>query len=88
MTFSNELSLSFIVEPGRYNSLALSPAGRRVAVFPHQSRNTPNWDVWLARRRANTSTPVDLRTSPGGLPPSGSGDGSSVIFDSIRAGRG
>jgi hypothetical protein len=47
--------LAKVAEPGRYNSLALSPDGRRVAVSRTNPENTPNWDVWLLDVARNTS---------------------------------
>jgi eukaryotic-like serine/threonine-protein kinase len=47
--------LAKVAEPGRYNSLALSPDGRRVAVSRTNLENTPNWDVWLLDVARNTS---------------------------------
>ena len=48
--------LATVAEPGRYNSLALSPDGRRVAVSRTNPENTPTWDVWLLDIERNTST--------------------------------
>jgi serine/threonine protein kinase len=77
--------LATVAEPGRYNSMALSPDGKRVAVSRTNPENTPNWDVWLLDVARNTSTRLtyeQVRASS----PVWSADGSSVIFDSIRAG--
>src|SRR3984885_3851294 len=77
--------LATVAEPGRYNSMALSPDGRRVAVSRTNPENTPNWDVWLLDVGRNTSTRLtyeQVRASS----PVWSADGSSVIFDSIRGG--
>jgi eukaryotic-like serine/threonine-protein kinase len=77
--------LATVAEPDRYNSLALSPDGRRVAVSRTNPENTPNWDVWLLDVGRNTSTRLtyeQVRASS----PVWSADGSSVIFDSVRAG--
>jgi eukaryotic-like serine/threonine-protein kinase len=77
--------LSTLAEPGGYNTLALSPDGRRVAVSRTNPDNTPNWDVWLLDVRRNTSTRFthdQVRAKFAVW----SADGSSVIFDSIRDG--
>ena len=77
--------LATVAEPDRYNSVALSPDGRRVAVSRTNPENTPNWDVWLLDVGRNTSTRLtyeQVRASS----PVWSADGSSVIFDSVRAG--
>ncbi len=77
--------LTTLAEPGSYNSLALSPDGRNVAVSRTNPDNTPNWDVWLLDVRRNTSarfTHDQVRAKF----PVWSADGSSVIFDSIRDG--
>jgi Tol biopolymer transport system component len=77
--------LATVGEPDRYNSLALSPDGRRVAVSRTNPENTPNWDLWLLDVRRNTSTRLtyeQVRASS----PVWSADGSSVIFESVRAG--
>jgi eukaryotic-like serine/threonine-protein kinase len=77
--------LTTVAEPGRYNSIALSPDGRRVAVSRTNPENTPNWDVWLLDAGRNTSTRLtyeQVRASS----PVWSADGNSVIFNSIRAG--
>ena len=72
-----------VAEPGRYNSLALSPDGRRVAVSRTNPENTPNWDVWLLDVGRNTSTRLTYEQVRATFPV-WSADGSSVIFDSIR----
>jgi serine/threonine protein kinase/dipeptidyl aminopeptidase/acylaminoacyl peptidase len=77
--------LATVAEPGRYNSLALSPDGRRVAVSRTNPKNTPNWDVWLLDVGRNTSTRLTYEQVRAASPV-WSADGSSVIFDSIRAG--
>jgi eukaryotic-like serine/threonine-protein kinase len=77
--------LGTVAEPGRYNSLALSPDGRRVAVSRTNPESTPSWDVWLFDLERNMSTRLtyqDARTKF----PLWSADGSSVMFDSIRDG--
>jgi serine/threonine protein kinase/Tol biopolymer transport system component len=76
--------LATVAEPGRYNSLALSPDGRRVAVSRTNPQNTPNWDVWLLDVGRNTSTRLTYEQVRAASPV-WSADGSSVIFDSIRA---
>jgi eukaryotic-like serine/threonine-protein kinase len=78
-------ALGTVAEPGRYNSVALSPDRRRVAVSRTNPENSQNGDVWLLDIGRNTSTRLtseQIRTSF----PVWSADGSSVIFDSIRAG--
>jgi eukaryotic-like serine/threonine-protein kinase len=77
--------LATVAEPGRYNSLALSPDGRRVAGSRTNPKNTPNWDVWLLDVGRNTSTRLTYEQVRAASPV-WSADGSSVIFDSIRAG--
>ena len=75
--------LSKVAEPGRYNSLALSPDGTRVAVFRTNPENTPNWDVWLLDVGRNTSTRLTYEQVRATFPV-WSADGSTVFFDSIR----
>jgi serine/threonine protein kinase len=77
--------LGTLAEPGPYNSMALSPDGRRVAVSRTNPENTANWDVWLLDVGRNTSTRLtydEVRA----VFPVWSADGSSVIFDSIHEG--
>ena len=78
-------SSATVAEPGRYNSMALSPDGRRVAVSRTNPENTPNWDVWLLDVGRNTSTRLTYEQVRATFPV-WSADGSSVIFDSIRGG--
>ncbi len=78
--------LAKVAEPGRYNSMALSPDGRRVAVSRTNPENTPNWDVWLLDVGRNTSTRLTYEQVRATFPV-WSADGSSVIFDSIRGAR-
>jgi serine/threonine protein kinase len=75
--------LATVAEPGRYNSVALSPDGRRVAVSRTNPASTPNWDVWLLDAGRNTSTRLTYEQVRA-TSPIWSADGSSVIFDSIR----
>jgi eukaryotic-like serine/threonine-protein kinase len=77
--------LGAVAEPGRYNSLALSPDGRRVAVSRTNPDNTPNWDVWLLDLGRNTSTRLTYDQVRATFPV-WSADGSSVIFDSVHEG--
>ena len=77
--------LGTVAEPGRYNSLALSPDGRRVAVSRTNPENTPNWDVWLLDVGRNTSTRFTYDQVRATFPV-WSADGSTVVFDSIRGG--
>jgi Tol biopolymer transport system component/tRNA A-37 threonylcarbamoyl transferase component Bud32 len=77
--------LATVAEPGRYNSFALSPDGRRVAVSRTNPENTPNWDVWLLDVGRNTSTRLTYDQVRAAFPV-WSADGSSVIFDSIHEG--
>jgi serine/threonine protein kinase len=77
--------LATVAEPGRYNSLALSPDGRRVAVSRTNSENTPNWDVWLLDVERNTSTRLTYDQVRAKFPV-WSADGSGVIFDAIHGG--
>jgi serine/threonine protein kinase/Tol biopolymer transport system component len=77
--------LATVAEPGRYNGLALSPDGRRVAVSRTNPENTPNWDVWLLDEGRNTSTRLTYEQVRASFPV-WSADGSSVIFSSVRAG--
>ncbi len=77
--------LATVAEPGRYNSVALSPDGRRVAVSRTNPENTPNWDVWLLDVGRNTSTRLTYEQVRATFP-AWSADGSSVIFDSMREG--
>jgi DNA-binding winged helix-turn-helix (wHTH) protein/Tol biopolymer transport system component len=77
--------LATVAEPDRYNNMALSPDGRRVAVSRTNPENTPNWDVWLldvGRNRSTRLTYEQLRATF----PVWSADGSSIIFGSERAG--
>ena len=75
--------LAKVAEPGRYNSLALSPDGTRVAVSRTNPENTPNWDVWLLDVGRNTSTRLTYEQVRATFPV-WSADGSTVFFDSIR----
>jgi eukaryotic-like serine/threonine-protein kinase len=75
--------LTKVAGPGRYNSLALSPDGRRVAVSRTNPENTSNWDVWLLDVGRDTSTRLTYEHVRATFPV-WSADGSSVIFDSIR----
>jgi eukaryotic-like serine/threonine-protein kinase len=77
--------LATVAEPDRYNSLALSPDGRRIAVSRTNPENTPNWDVWLLDVGRNTSTRLTYEQVRATFPV-WSADGSSVIFDSVREG--
>jgi serine/threonine protein kinase len=77
--------LGTVAEPGGYNSMALSPDGRRVAVSRTNPENTPNWDVWLLDLGRNTSTRLTYDQVRATFPV-WSADGSSVIFGSIREG--
>jgi eukaryotic-like serine/threonine-protein kinase len=77
--------LAKAAEPGRYNSLALSPDERRVAVSRANPENTPNWDVWLLDLERNMSTRLTYQNART-MFPVWSADGSSVIFDAIRDG--
>jgi eukaryotic-like serine/threonine-protein kinase len=77
--------LGTVAEPGRYNSIALSPDGRRVAVSRTNPDNTPNWDVWLLDLGRNTSTRLTYDQVRATFPV-WSADGSSVIFDSAHEG--
>jgi eukaryotic-like serine/threonine-protein kinase len=77
--------LGTVAEPGRYNSIALSPDGRRVAVSRTNPDNTPNWDVWLLDLGRNTSTRLTYDEVRATFPV-WSADGSSVIFDSVHEG--
>jgi dipeptidyl aminopeptidase/acylaminoacyl peptidase len=77
--------LATVAEPGRYNSLALSPDGRRVAVSRTNPDHTANWDVWLLDVERNTSTRLTYDQVRATFPV-WSADGSSVIFDSIHGG--
>ena len=77
--------LAKVAKPGRYNSLAISPDGRRVAVSRTNPENTPNWDVWLLDVGRNTSTRLTYEQVRATFPV-WSADGNSVIFDSIRGG--
>ena len=77
--------LGTVAEPARYNSLALSPDGRRVAVSRTNPDNTPNWDVWLLDLGRNTSTRLTYDQVRATFPV-WSADGSSVIFDSVHEG--
>ena len=77
--------LAKLAEPARYNSLSLSPDGKRVAVSRTNPENTPNWDVWLLDVVRNTSTRLTYEQVRATFPV-WSADGSSVIFDSIRGG--
>ena len=77
--------LAKMAEPGRYNSLAISPDGKQVAVSRTNPENTPNWDVWLLDVARNTSTRLTYEQVRATFP-IWSADGSSVIFNSIRGG--
>jgi serine/threonine protein kinase/Tol biopolymer transport system component len=77
--------LATVAEPDRYNNMALSPDGRRVAVSRTNPENTPNWDVWLLDVGRNTSTRLTYEQVRATFPV-WSADGSSIIFDSMRAG--
>jgi hypothetical protein len=77
--------LGTVAEPGRYNSLALSPDGKRLAVSRTNPDNTPNWDVWLLDLERNTSTRLTYDQVRATFPV-WSADGSSVIFDAVRQG--
>jgi Tol biopolymer transport system component len=77
--------LAQVAEPARYNSLALSPDGKRVVVSRTNPENTPNWDVWLLDVARNTSTRLTYEQVRATFPV-WSADGSSIIFDSIRGG--
>ena len=77
--------LGTVAEPGRYNSLALSPEGRRVAVSRTNPDNTPNWDLWLLDLGRNTSTRLSY-DQVRATAPVWSADGGTVIFDSVHEG--
>jgi eukaryotic-like serine/threonine-protein kinase len=77
--------LGTVAEPGRYNSLSLSPDGRRVAVSRTNAENTANWDIWLLDVGRNTSTRLSYDQVRATFPV-WSADGSSVIFDTEDAG--
>jgi eukaryotic-like serine/threonine-protein kinase len=77
--------LGTVAEPAGYNSIALSPDGRRVAVSRTNPDNTPNWDVWLLDVGRNTSTRLTYDQVRATFPV-WSADGSSVIFGSIHEG--
>ena len=77
--------LATVAEPDRYNSVALSPDGRQVAVSRANPEESPNWDVWLLDVGRNTSTRLTYEQVRA-LSPVWSADGSGVIFDSVRAG--
>jgi serine/threonine protein kinase len=77
--------LATVAEPGPYNSMALSPDERRVAVSLTNRENTPNWDVWLLDLGRNTSTRLTYDQARATFPV-WSADGSSVIFDSTHEG--
>ena len=77
--------LGTVGEPGRYNSMALSPDGRRVAVSRINAENTPNWDVWLLDVQRNTSTRLSYDQVRATFP-IWSADGSSIIFDANYGG--
>jgi serine/threonine protein kinase len=77
--------LATVAEPARYNSLALSPDGRRVAVSRTNPENSQNRDVWLLDIGRNTSTRLTSKQVRASFPV-WSADGSSVIFGSILAG--
>jgi eukaryotic-like serine/threonine-protein kinase len=80
-------ALATVAEPGRYNSIALSPNGRRVAVSRTNPDSAPNSDVWLLDVGRNTSTRLTYARVRDTFPV-WSADGSSVIFNSIREGAG
>ena len=75
--------LGTVAEPAGYNSMALSPDGRRVAASRTNPENTPNWDVWLIDVGRNTSTRLTYDQVRATFPV-WSADGSSVIFGSIH----
>jgi eukaryotic-like serine/threonine-protein kinase len=75
--------LGTVAEPGGYNSMALSPDGRRVAVSRTNPESNPNWDVWLLDLGRNTSTRLTYEQVRATFPV-WSADGSSVIFGSIH----
>jgi len=77
--------LGTAAEPGPYNSMALSPDGRRVAVSRTNPEDTNNWDVWLLDVARNTSTRLTYEQVRATFPV-WSADGNSVIFDSIHEG--
>ena len=77
--------LGTVAEPGGYNSMALSPDGRRVAVSRTNPENTANWDVWLLDLGRNTSTRLTYDQVRAKFPV-WSADGNSVIFDAIHEG--
>ena len=77
--------LGTVAEPAGYNSIALSPDGRRVAVSRTNPDNTPNWDVWLLDVGRNTSTRLTYDQVRATFPV-WSANGSSVIFGSIHEG--
>jgi eukaryotic-like serine/threonine-protein kinase len=77
--------LGTVAEPGRYNSMSLSPDGRRVAVSRTNAENTPNWDIWLLDVGRNTSTRLTYDQVRATFPV-WSADGSGVIFDTEYAG--
>jgi len=77
--------LAKAAEPGRYNSLALSPDERRVAVSRTNPENTPNWDVWLLDLERNMSTRLTYQNARARFPV-WSADGSGVFFDAVRNG--
>src|SRR5579864_3837110 len=77
--------LGTVAEPGRYNSMSLSPDGRRVAVSSTNAENTPNWDIWLLDVARNTSTRLSYDQVRATFPV-WSADGNSIVFDTKYAG--
>jgi hypothetical protein len=75
--------LAKAAEPGRYNSLALSPDERRAAVSRANPENTPNWDIWLLDLERNMSTRLTYKNARARFPV-WSADGSGVFFDAVN----
>jgi len=75
-----------VAEPGAYNSMALSPNEKFLAVSRTNPESTANWDVWLLDLVRYTSTRFTYDQVRATFPV-WSADGKSIVFGSMRSGK-